>query len=90
MSPFDPSTTECLRILLEEQAARLRVIVSLIAGSARHRIPELAPVDWSGPARFAYDGIVDRVRAELGDALRNLEDAAEQSARAAATLENRG
>ncbi len=90
MSPFDLSTTECLRMMLEEQAARLRVLVSLIAGSARHRMPDLPPEDWGGPARSAYDRIVERLRAELDEVLRCLQDAAEQSARAAATLESRG
>ncbi len=90
MSTFDLSTAECLRILLDEQAARLRVLVSLIAGSARHRMPDLPPEDWSGPARAAYDAVVARLRAELDETLRNLQDAAQQSARAAATLESRG
>jgi hypothetical protein len=86
----DPSTAECLRMLLEDQAARLRMIASLVAGSARHRMPHLPPADWSGPARTAYDGVAERLSAELEDALRCLQEAAEQSARAAGTLESRG
>jgi hypothetical protein len=90
MSITDPSTTESLRMLLDDQAARLRLLASMVAGSARHRMPDLPPPDWSGRARAAYDAVVERLRAELDDALRSLQDAAEQSARAAATLETRG
>lgn len=90
MSIIDPSSAECLRMLLEDQAARLRVIASQVAGAARHRSSDLPPGDWRGPARASYDGAVERLRAELADALRNLQDASEQSVRAAATLERHG
>lgn len=90
MSIIDPSSAECLRMLLDDQAARLRMIASRVAGAARHRIPDLPPEDWRGPARAAYDGAVERLRADLGEALRCLQDAAEQSVRAATTLEHRG
>lgn len=90
MSIIDPSTAECLRMLLDDQAGRLRVLASMVAGSARHRMPDLPPADWSGPARAGYDGVVRRLRAELEDALGCLQEAAEQSVQAAATLENRG
>ena len=90
MRTTDPTTAECLRMLLDDQAARLRVLASIVAGSARHRMPTLPPSDWSGPARAGYDGVVERLRAELDEALRYLQEAAEQSARAVATLESHG
>lgn len=77
-------------MLLDDQAARLRIIGSQVAGAARHRMSGLPPADWRGPARVGYDDAVERLRADLGDALRSLQDAAEQSIRAAATLESHG
>ncbi len=90
MTVIDPSTADCLRMLLDDQTMRLREVAAAIAGAARHRMPDLPPTDWSGPARSAYDGLVERLRSELGDILRQLEEAAAHSARAAATLESRG
>lgn len=86
----EPSTAECLRVLLDEQVWRLRALAATIAGAARHRMPELPPEDWSGPARAAYDELVHRVRAEVEEALSCLADASADSIRASATLESRG
>lgn len=85
----EPSTAECLRLLLEEQAWRLRDLAAAIARVAGHRMPELPPQDWSGPARLAYDELVLRVRSDVEEATSCLADAAAQSIRAAATLESR-
>lgn len=83
------SSAECLRRLLDEQAWRLRSVAATVRGAAHHRMPDLPPADWSGPARAAYDELVRRVRSELEEGLSNLEEAATQSIRASATLESR-
>ncbi len=90
MSVIEPSTAECLRQLLDEQALRLRSLAAVIAGTARYRVPQLPPEDWSGPARAAYDELVHRVRSEVEEALSSLAEASDHSIRAAATLESRG
>ncbi|GAA3729664.1 hypothetical protein GCM10022239_02900 [Leifsonia bigeumensis] len=86
----EPSTAECLRLLLDEQAWRLRSLAAIVADAARHRMPELPPADWDGPARAAYDELVERVRIGIEEARSCLAEASAHSTRASATLESRG
>lgn len=85
----DPSTNECLRILLEEQARKLRLValrVETLCNSGAHTTQA---GQWSGLARIAHDGLAQNMLANLASARNAINSAAEESARAVATVAGR-
>lgn len=89
MEAYDPSTSECLRILLEEQHRRLRSAAQTIASLHRTGMRETQPTHWSGLARISHDDLAQRMMANLAAARHALDCAADESARAVATLATR-
>lgn len=89
MTFLEPSTAGCLRLLLDDQSASLRQITYRVSGTLGHRMPTLPPSEWCGPARLAYDQLVHRLAAELGESVSWLNEAIRQSERASSTLDSR-
>ncbi|MCC6270043.1 MAG: hypothetical protein IT190_02070 [Microbacteriaceae bacterium] len=85
----DPSAAECLRFLLEEQARQLRISALRIESLCRSGGQATQPVYWAGPARTAHDAVVQRLISSLATAHDAAAHAAEESARAVATLSGR-
>lgn len=85
----DPSTAECLRSLLNEQARRLRMSAQRIELLRTSSVHATQPVRWSGPARIAHDMMAQRVISHLTAASHSSSLAADESARAVATLSSR-
>ena len=82
----DISTTECLRILLEQQLREL----TILRGRAWHvatRMPSaLPPGEWRGPAHDAYTVLIDRLNHQVKCLAHALDEAASASSQAVATL----
>jgi hypothetical protein len=85
----DPAAAECLRLLLEEQARQLRVYALRIESLCRSGWQATQPVYWAGPARTAHDAVAQRLISRLVTAHNAAAHAADESARAAATLSGR-
>lgn len=89
MELTEPSTAECLRVLLEEQARKLQATAHHI-DALRHTGANIVhPVRWVGTARNAHDDLAQGLLANLTIASHAAHHAAEESARAAATLASR-
>jgi hypothetical protein len=87
----DPSTADCLGILLDEQAIRLRALATRMADSvARARLDGAPTPEWSGLAREARDRLAGLIRLETGRALIALDRAVAESRQGATTLAIRG
>ena len=89
METYDPSAAECLRQLLEQQAGKLRSTAQQIESLCRTGAHVIQPVRWYGPARNAHDDLAQRLLANLAAAGHAAHLAADESARAAATLASR-
>ncbi len=82
----DTSTAECLRLLLENQARALRMAALRIESLCTSGTHATQPVHWTGPARWAHDALAQRVIFSLTTAWHAVSNAADESARAVATL----
>lgn len=85
----DPSAPECLRQLLEQQARKLRDAAQYIESLCSTGAQVIQPAQWSGPARNAHDDLAHRLLSTLTAAGDAAHHAADESARAAATLASR-
>lgn len=85
----DPSTSECLRILLEEQSRKLRLAALRVETLCDSGAQAMQAGRWSGLARMAHDGLAQNMLANLASARHAMKIAAEESARAVATLADR-
>ena len=83
------TTADCLRMLLDHQVSRLRIVADRIESVTNSQMPDIPPKDWNGDARRAYDDVVNRLRAELTRLDGSLLEATNQSRRAMNTLERR-
>lgn len=89
MELTDPSASECLRLLLEEQSRSLRVVVQRLNALCRASWQASQATEWSGPARYAHDLAIQRILANLTIASVSVDNAADCSVRAAGTLGSR-
>lgn len=89
MDISDPSAAECLRTLLDEQARKLRSTAQHIESLCRTGTQVVQPVRWTGLARNAHDDLAQHLLSNLAAAGNAAHHAAEESARAAATLAGR-
>lgn len=89
MEFYDLTTSEAMRILLENQSRELRSLTQRIESLHDVGAQAVQSVRWRGTARAAHDDLVDRLLAQLGRASTAVDVAAEESARAVATLAGR-
>ena len=89
MELSDPSAAECLRTLLDEQTRKLRMTAQHIESLCSTGAQVIQPAHWSGLARTAHDDLAQRLIANLTAAGHAAHHAADESARAAATLAGR-
>lgn len=85
----DPSAAECLRVLLDDQCRKLRIAEGRIMSIHSSSVRAMQPAQWSGPARLAHDHLADLMLANLTRARIAMSHAADESARAVATLAGR-
>ena len=85
----DPSAAECLRILLHAQCRNLRNTAQRIESLHLFGVRAMQPAQWVGPARVAHDSLAEQMLSNLNLARSAVSHAAEESARAAATLAGR-
>ncbi len=85
----DPSAAECLRILLDDQCRNLRGTAQRIESLHLDGTRAMQPAQWLGPARAAHDRLAEQMLSNLTLARSAASHAADESARAAATLAGR-
>lgn len=85
----DPSTSEYLRILLEEQSRKLRLAALRVEELCNSGAQAVQAGRWSGLARTAHDGLAQSMLVNLASARHAINHAADESARAVATLAGR-
>lgn len=89
MERNDLSTVDCLRQLLEQQTRKLRMTAQHIDALHATGVHVVQPIRWSGLARCAHDDLAESLLANLTAAAQAAHHAADESARAAATLVTR-
>lgn len=89
MNLNDPSTSECLRILLEDQSRRLSVVAQRISVLCGDISRATQPSEWRGLTRVAHDLVAQQLLSKLALAYVDVDDAAHHSARAVSTLGSR-
>ena len=89
MELYDPSAGECLRILLDDQARSLRIAAHRIESLHLSCLHAMQPAQWSGPARRAHDHLAEQMLKNLTVARSAVGHAADESARAVASLASR-
>lgn len=89
MDASDLSTVECLRLLLEVQARKAGAVAQRIESLNRSGALVTQPSSWAGSAREAHDAAAQSLLASLSTAWHAAAHAADESARAAATLSGR-
>lgn len=89
MEVNDPSASECLRILLEEQARSLRLVAQRINFLCSSSWKSTQPTQWSGFARSAHDLAAQNVLSKLVAAFVSVDNAADHTVRAISTLASR-
>lgn len=82
----DPSSAECLRILLERQSRQLQLLTSRIDTVYVAGHQALHPTHWSGIARHAHDVVAENFLNQLTAARHALDNAAAESSRAVTSL----
>ena len=85
----DPSASECLRILLEEQSRGLRLVGQRIHVLCSASAVATQPTQWNGFARNAHDLAAQRILSKLVTAYVAVDNAADHSVRAVSTLASR-
>lgn len=86
MDSNDPTTVECLRILLADQSRDLRNLAWRIESLCVAGERAVHPAHWSGMARNAHDALVEHFVAHLRAARLALSAAADDSAHAVSSL----
>ena len=89
MNGADPSAAACLKVLLEDQAWHLTVLLGHLAAAVGDGLRVVPPQQWAGPARQAHDDFVRRMTTQIDAARTSIERASAESTRAAATLASR-
>lgn len=89
MELYDPSAGECLRILLDDQSRSLRIAAQRIESLHLSCLNAMQRARWSGPARIAHDHLAEKMLTNLTVARSAVGHAAEESARAVASLAGR-
>jgi hypothetical protein len=86
--PQTVADQERLRQALVHQRHELRLIVQQLERE-RHLVPPVDDVQWQGPARGAYEMLVDRLRSTVQKSLLALRAAERSTAVAVVTLADR-
>jgi hypothetical protein len=87
--PADAARLETLRQQLAAQRRELAAIVAQLDADLR-LVPPLGDVQWQGPARRAYEMLVDGLRNTLRAGTASLRSAERSTATAASTLAGYG
>lgn len=85
----DPTASECLRMLLEEQSRQLRLLEQRINVLCSSSWRATQPTQWTGFARAAHDVAAQHILAKLAIAYVAVDNAVDFSARAVSTLASR-
>lgn len=89
MNTIDPSAPETLRRLLEEQHRDLRRVADKVGSLYSMGLQQTQHSEWSGASRQAHDDLVERMLEHVTSARDALEMAADETARAMATMATR-